>query len=170
MPGKQRNISKGRFSISSGCFFPMSMCGWIGRDTWILTSSVGSAYFMHERKTSPAYLIGTKGTAKPVYLPAWRSGKNGVNKIAWLPRRLELWSLHLHLWDQIRWWVQKRGKHDSLRHGAKQDPNLSRINIRSWPRQYVLHKRRIERTSKRIGAGQRAGESNHFDSPLSLVR
>lgn len=99
-----RQTNKGRFSISSGCFFPMSMCGWIGRDTWILTSSVcvGSAYFMHERKTSPAYLIGTKGTAKPVYLPAWRSGKNGVNKIAWLPRRLELWSLHLHLWDQIR--------------------------------------------------------------------
>lgn len=89
-------IRVGRFSISSGCFFPMSMCGWIGRDTWILTSSVcvGSAYFMHERNTSPAYLIGTKGTAKPVYLPAWRSGKNGVNKIAWLPRRLELWSLH----------------------------------------------------------------------------
>ncbi|KAK4836841.1 hypothetical protein QYF36_000602 [Acer negundo] len=25
MPGKQRNISKGRFSISSGCFFPMSI-------------------------------------------------------------------------------------------------------------------------------------------------
>lgn len=129
MPGKQRNISKGRFSISSGCFFPMSMCGWIGRDTWILTSSVGSAYFMHERKTSPAYLIGTKGTAKPVYLPAWRSGKNGVNKIAWLPRRLELWSLHLHLWDQIRWWVQKRGKHDSLRHGAKQDPSKTDTQI-----------------------------------------
>lgn len=75
--------------------------GWVLVRAPIWNSLRWSAYFMHERKTSPAYLIKTKGTAKPVYLPAWRFGKNGVNKIAWLPRRLELWSLHFHLWDQM---------------------------------------------------------------------